>query len=190
MRKIILQEWLSLDGYATDKEGNLDFFTSSTPAQNKQADQDQLKLLDSVDVILMGRKTYELFVDYWPGSTPDEELIADKLNGMHKIVFSNTLTHAPWGKWEDAEIIAGDPVETIKTLKNKQGKNMIIWGSITLAQTLIKKNLIDEYQFHICPVITGGGRRLFTQEEDFLELQLVDSTPYATGNILLRYLLK
>jgi dihydrofolate reductase len=187
MRKVILVEWLSLDGYVADRNGNLDLFTSSTPAQNLQADRDQLKVLESVDTILKGRKTYELFVDYWPKATTATELIADRLNETHMIVFSTTLTHAPWGRWQDAEIISGDPVETIEALKAKPGKNMVMWGSITLAQSLMKAHLIDEYHFQICPVITGGGRSLFTQQEDFTELQLIDSTPYDTGNIFLRY---
>ncbi len=98
MRKLILEEWMSLDGYIEDKNRQLDFFTNITPAQNTYSDNDQLQFLEEIDTILLGRKTYELFVDFWPMATTDQEVIADKLNSTRKIVFSNTLTRAPWGK--------------------------------------------------------------------------------------------
>ena len=66
MRKLILEEWISMDGYIEDKNGKLDFFTNITPEENKYSDQDQLKFLEEVDTILLGRKTYELFAEFWP----------------------------------------------------------------------------------------------------------------------------
>ena len=100
MRKIILEEWLSLDGYANDKNGQLDFFPSSD--QNRYSDEDQLKFLESVDTMLLGRVTYQLFVDFWPTASTDKEVIADKLNSLDKIICSNTLQEARWGKWPAA----------------------------------------------------------------------------------------
>src|SRR6266536_2553663 len=144
MRKLILEEWVSLDGYVADKNGQLDFFTNLTPEQNKYSDSDQLKFLETIDAILLGRKTYELFVDFWPSATTDKEVIADKLNETKKIVFSNTLTNAPWGQWPEADIITGEATAAIKKLKLLTGKNMVMWGSISLAQSLMKENLIDE----------------------------------------------
>src|SRR5689334_4334509 len=128
MRELILEEWISLDGYVTDKNGDLDFFTGLTPAQNKYSDQDQLRFLENVDTILLGRKTYELFVDFWPTATTDKEAIADRLNELDKIVFSNTLETAPWGRWKEAQVIRGDAVESVRRLKSTRGKNMVLWG--------------------------------------------------------------
>src|SRR5918995_2794414 len=108
MRRLILEEWLSLDGYAEDKNGKLDFFPDSS--SDKFSDADQLKFLDSVDTILLGRKTYELFVDYWPTATTDQEIIADRLNALPKVVFSSTLSEAPWGRWRPARVVRGDAV--------------------------------------------------------------------------------
>src|SRR5678809_1029815 len=82
MRKLILEEWISMDGYIEDNNGKLDFFTNVTPEENKYSDQDQLKFLEEVDTILLGRKTYELFVEFWPDATTDKEVIADKLNSI------------------------------------------------------------------------------------------------------------
>src|SRR5688572_14014914 len=134
MRKVILEEWVTLDGYAADKDGNLDFFSSSDT--DKFSDRDQLEFLDTVDTILLGRKTYELFVDFWPTATTDKEIIADRLNELPKIVFSNTLTEAPWGKWQPARASRGDAVEAIREPTARSGKHMVPWGSVALAHAL------------------------------------------------------
>ena len=187
MRKLILEEWMSLDGYVTDKNNQLNFFTDLTPEQNTFSDNDQLKFLETVDTILLGRKTYELFVDFWPGATTDKEVIADKLNGTKKIVFSSTLTKAPWGQWAEAEIISDDSINAIRKLKLQDGKNLVLWGSISLAQSLMKENLIDEYHIQLCPVLTGGGRSLFSQEMNFSKLSLLEVRQYNTGVMFLNY---
>jgi dihydrofolate reductase len=187
MRKLILEEWVSLDGYVTDKNGQLGFFTNLTPEQNKYSDSDQLKFLETIDTILLGRKTYELFVEFWPTVTIDKEVIADKLNETKKIVFSNTIKNAPWGQWPDAEIIPGEATAEIEKLKLLRGKDMVMWGSISLAQSLMKENLIDEYHIQLCPVLTGGGRELFPQQFSFSVLRLVEIRKYNTGTVFLNY---
>ena len=186
MRRLILEEWLSLDGYAEDKNGKLDFFPSSE--SNKFSDLDQLKFMESIDTILLGRKTYELFVNFWPDATTEKEIIADKLNETPKIVFSNSLKKAPWGKWPEAEIMNGDVIDKIKELKNNPGKDIVLWGSISLAQSLIKEDLIDEYHLQICPTIIAGGRSLFPDMNQYKNLKLIDFKKYDTGLILLKYL--
>ena len=187
MRKLILEEWISLDGYVADKNGQLDFFTNLTPEQNKYSDSDQLKFLETIETILLGRKTYELFVDFWPSATTDKEVIADKLNETNKIVFSNTITKAPWGKWKKAEVISGEAVAAIKKLKLLPGKDIVIWGSISLAQSLMRENIIDEYHIQLCPVLTGGGRNLFPQQMNITELNLLELRKYNTGTVFLSY---
>lgn len=185
MRKVILQEWLSLDGFTADKNGKLDFFTTSE--LNKYSDDDVLKFMDNIDTILLGRITYELFVDFWPNATTDIEVISDKLNNTQKIIFSNSLTRAPWGKWPDAKIIKGLATNEIRNLKAKPGKNLVLWGSISLAQSLIKENLIDEYHLRICPTAIGAGRPLFPDLPDYFNLKLIDFKKYDSGMILLHY---
>jgi len=187
MKKLILEEWVSLDGYVTDRDGKLDFFTRLTPEQNTYSDADQLKFLETIDTILLGRKTYDLFAAFWPNATTAQEVIADKLNETKKIVFSNTLKKAPWGRWPEVEIINGDAIEAIKKLKMIPGKNMVLWGSISLAQALMKDNLIDEYHIQLCPVLTAGGRSLFAQNINPGELNLTDIRRYNTGIIFLNY---
>jgi dihydrofolate reductase len=186
MRKLILEEWLSVDGYVTDKEGSLDFFTDITPEKNTYSDADQLQFLENVDTIILGRKTYELFVEFWPTATTEQEVIADRLNEIPKLVFSNTLTVTPWGKWNNAQVAGGELIEEIKKLKLMPGKNMVLWGSISIAQQLMKENLIDEYHLQVCPVINGGGRKLFNLGY-VAGLHLLEVRQYNTGTVFLNY---
>lgn len=185
MRKLILEEWLSIDGFAADKDGKLDFFPASETDQF--SDRDQLKFLDSVDLILLGRKTYELFVDFWPTATTEKEIIADRLNMLPKLVFSTTLREAPWGKWTPARVISSDGVAEIKRLKAENGKNMVLWGSLSLAQDLIAADLIDEYHLQICPTIVGGGRPLFPTLQSYANLKRMNVRTYDTGVVFLHY---
>ena len=185
MRRLILEEWLSLDGFAADKDGKLDFFPSSET--DKFSDRDQLKFLDSVDTVLLGRRTYELFVDFWPTATTDREIIADRLNTLPKVVFSNTLSEAPWGKWSPARVVRGDAVAEIKRLKGQAGKHMVLWGSIALAQALIAADLIDEYHLQICPTLVGGGRPLFPRLQGYANLKRVNVRTYDTGVVTVHY---
>lgn len=185
MRKVILEEWISLDGYAADKEGKLDFFPSSDT--DKVSDRDQLEFLESVDTILLGRKTYALFIDFWPTATTDKEVVADRLNELPKIVFSNTLTEAPWGKWKPARVVRGNAVDEIRRLKAQGGKDMVLWGSISLAQDLIAADLIDEYHLQVCPTIVGGGRAMFPDLSRYANLQRTEVRTYDTGVVFLSY---
>ena len=185
MRRLILEEWLSLDGYAVDREGTLDFFPSSE--SDKFSDRDQLGFLESVDTILLGRRTYELFVDYWPTATTDKEVIADRLNSLPKLVFSNTLSEAPWGEWPPARVVHGDAVTEIKRLKEGDGKHMVLWGSLSLARELIAADLIDEYHFQLCPTAVGGGRPVFPTLSSYASFERVNVRLYDTGVVFLHY---
>jgi len=187
MRKLIIEEWISLDGFVADKDGGLDFFTNLTSEENKYSDADQLKFIDSIDTILLGRKTYELFVKFWPTATTDQEVIADKLNVTPKIVFSNTIDNASWGNWPEAQVRTGDATKVIRELKTLKGKDMVVWGSISLVQSLMKENLIDEFHFQLCPTILGGGRELFPPLLNSTQLKLKEVRKYETGTIFINY---
>jgi len=185
LRRLILEEWMSLDGFAVDAEGTLDFFPPSEA--DRFSDRDQLEFLESVDTILLGRRTYELFVDFWPTATTDEEIIADRLNEVPKLVFSNTLREAPWGTWPPARVVHGDAVDEIKRMKEQDGKHMVLWGSLSLAQSLIAEDLIDEYHFQLCPTVVGGGRPLFPALPSYANLHRVNVRAYDSGVVFLHY---
>jgi dihydrofolate reductase len=187
MRKLILEEWMSLDGFVADKNGQLDFFTGYSTEENSYSDKEQLHFLQSVDSIILGRKTYELFVDFWPKASTEEEIIADALNSIPKYIVSGTMQHAVWGNWEKPGIISSPLIENVVQLKNRSGKNIVIWGSISIAQALMKAGLIDEYRIQLCPVILGGGRPLFDTTDFHQELTLMELRRYPTGVVFLRY---
>jgi dihydrofolate reductase len=184
-RKLIIEEWLSLDGYVSDKTGGTDFFVKHV--LESYVAQSRNEFLNSIDTILFGRKTYDQFSTLWPGRPVENDLLAKKMNTLDKIVFSKTLEKAPWGKWPGASVEANDPITRIKALKSLNGKNMVVWGSITLAQMLIKEDLVDEYHLQLCPALTGGGRRLFTGEINPSALSLIDTKQYSNGVVFLNY---
>jgi dihydrofolate reductase len=184
MRKLVFQEFLSLDGYAADKNHSTKFFEG--PEFSEDSDEDLLAEMDRFDTILLGANTYKMFVDFWPEADSREQIVADKLNSIPKMVFSNTLKEAPWGRWSPATVLAGDAVNAVKELKKEAGKDLVLWGSISVAQDLMKANVIDEYQLRIVPVILGGGKLLFG-ERDQLDLQLTKGKSYPSGLLLAHY---
>ena len=186
MRKLIIEEWISLDGYVIDQHGKLDFFPENET--NKFADKDQLTFLEDADTILLGRNTYDLFVNYWPTVTTDKEIIADRLNATPKVVFSNIMPEAPWGNWAPARVVTGNAIDHIRELKTLPGQNMVVWGSISLAQDIIKAGLADELHLQICPTTTGGGTRLFPAEENYRQFKLTYTKAYENGLVLLKYI--
>ena len=120
MRKVILQEFLSLNSLAAGPNESTDFVAASTQG-DKSFGQEQVKLMDSVDAILLGRVTYEMFAGYWPMITKGpEKSFADKLNSIPKIVFSKTLERAPWGTWEPARIVKNAAAKEVPKLKKKK----------------------------------------------------------------------
>ena len=185
MKKLILEEWVSIDGYAADKNGELDFFPNTEA--NKFSDEVQLKFLETVDTIILGRKTYELFADFWPTEKSRNEIIADKLNEITKIVFSNTLDNAPWGDLEPAQVVSGNAVDQVRRLLQQPGKDIVLWGSISLAQQLLKADLIDEIHLQVCPTAVGGGRLLFPDLGQYKNFKLTSVKSYDTGVVNLHY---
>ena len=130
MSKLTVQEFVTIDGFAAAPDGALDFMPSGgrTPA-DPQIERDQLRFIkDEVDTMLLGRTTYQIFIDYWPTATTDNEIIADELNALSKVVASRTLDHAPWGDRGDKATIVRDGVEAAAALRRQSGKGMVVRG--------------------------------------------------------------
>lgn len=175
MRKVILQEFVTLNGLAAGPDGNVDFVPASTHG-DQIFGRDQLALLDTIDTILLGRVTYQLFAGFWPLVTEgDDKVFADKLNSTPKVVFSRTLDRAPWGSWNDAKIVKTAAADEVAALKRQPGNSMILWGSLSLAQSLIDEKLIDEYRLIVCPLVLGSGRPLFSDKRSSIDLDLVSA---------------
>jgi dihydrofolate reductase len=186
MRSVILQEFVSVDGFAADPNDSVDFVPASTRG-DQTFGQRQLEFMDSIDTILLGRVTYTMFAGHWPKVTSgDDKQFADKLNAIPKVVFSRTLTRAPWGSWDDARVVKTDAASEVGKLKEAPGKDMVVWGSLSLAQSLVDDGLIDDYQLVVCPVVLGSGRRLF-RDKSSLDMKLLDARSFDRGAVLLSY---
>jgi dihydrofolate reductase len=180
MRKIIFSINITIDGYADHTAGIADdelheFFAD---------------FLDSVDVVLFGRKTYELMAGFWPNAKEDPRItksiikFADKFNSISKVVFSKTLNDVDWN---NTTLNKGNLIDEVLKLKKQNGKN-ISAGSLSIASALIKKQLIDEYWFLIHPVILGKGKQLFEDLNQRSNLKLVDTKTLSSGVVILHYL--
>lgn len=177
MRKLIVEEWQSADGFFTDAKGGTSFFPD--PEGSSVFDRNQSKFLESVDTLLMGRKTYELFSSYWPNAG-DTEVIAGQLNALQKYVVSNTLRRAPWDGFADAEILSGSVLPAIREIKQQPGGDLVVWGSLSLVGALLEAGMVDIIRLHTCAVANGNGRRLFP-EAWFKPLHLAGYQAYMNG---------
>lgn len=187
MRKLIVQQFTSIDGQAADPNGTTDFISEYAAKHDQGFERDAMDFMDTVDTMVLGRKTYELFVRYWPNASGDDADFGKKLNALRKFVVSSTLEEAPWGKWEGATIIKEKPEEKIRALKQEDGKDIVIWGSIALATAMMGAGLVDELQLRTIPVVLGVGRPLFDEDLDSRQLNLRRATPYDEGLVLLQY---
>jgi len=187
MRKLILQEFVSLDGRAAGSQGSVEFIPVSTKG-DRSFGREQTALMDETDTLLLGRVTYELFVAFWPNVTEGEEKeFADKFNELDKVVFSKTLEHAPWGTWGAARIVRDGVVEEVKRLKRQEGRALLLSGSLSLAQPLIEQGLVDEVRLVMCPVVLGKGRALFRDDAEPVPLELTHAHALDRGAVSLVY---
>ncbi len=188
MRKALLLEHVSLDGYVAGPNGEMDWV--HLPEEIWQFGDN---LTATSDAAIYGRTTYGMMAGYWPtaadGPDADRHAIdhANWVNNAQRYVFSNTLEAAPWGD-SSSTVVKGDPAEGVAQMKQEAGGNIFLVGSITLAQSLMRAGLVDEYHINLNPVVLGGGRALFPDGlQQALNLQLVESTPLPTGVIALHY---
>jgi dihydrofolate reductase len=186
MRRLIVQEFVTLDGMAAGPEGETDFIPASTEGDDAFMDH-QMRFIDTVDTMVLGRVNYELFASYWPTATGDDKPFADKVNALDKVVFSTTLEHAPWGSYDPATVTADDPRVEIPRRKAHDGKDMVVWGSLSLVRSLAEAGLVDEYQLWMLPLVLGAGRPLFGEGVGQFTMELVGTKSTASGATLLRY---
>ena len=178
MRKIIVSEMVTVDGFFAGSNGELDWFI-----QSEELDAYAMDLLESSDTILYGRKTYEMMAGFWP-SAPGN--FAARTNKLPKLVFSKTLQETPWGEWNNAKPIPGDLAKEVRRLKQQPGQAIVLYGSGSLVSQLTHMSLINEYRLMVCPVVLGTGRSLFQGASKAL-LTLVETKKFGSDIVLLRY---
>jgi dihydrofolate reductase len=177
MCKIIVSNLVSLDGFFEGPNNELDWHVIDTEFFDYAKD-----MLRAADTLVFGATTYEMMAAYWPTAPPDE--IADKMNGLPKIVFSQTLQKVDWN---NSRLIRNNAGEEISKLKQQPGKDILILGSATLASSLLQLGLIDEYRVILNPVLIGQGKPLFRGITEKIRMKLLSAKVFGSGVVLLRY---
>jgi dihydrofolate reductase len=163
MGRIVVSEFVSLDGVVEDPGGAEDYPHGGWSfAFDRSAAGDRFKLdeLMAAEAMLLGRVTYEGFAAAWPNYA-DEQGFAAKMNGMPKYVISSTLRHT---EWNNSTVLSGDPVEEITALKQRVDGDVLVGGSVRLVHLLTAHDLVDEYRLMVFPVILGAGKRMWADE--------------------------
>jgi dihydrofolate reductase len=178
MRKLVVTEYLSLDGVMeAPEEWAFQYHSEDMVALTHQAMRES-------DALLLGRVTYEIFAAFWP--TSNDEPYASHMRNAAKYVVSTTLAEAPWGSDDSATVINGNLADEINELKRRPGKTIGVVGSGDLVRSLAKENLVDEYHLFVHPLILGSGKRLFDEGAN-TPLRLVESRSFSGGIVLLKY---
>ena len=184
MRKLIVQQWVTLDNIAAEEDGGLGF-VSGEPFSEKTEPAftaSVMGLIDAVDTLILGANTYAQTAGYWPHAE-DQGEYGEKLNNLTKFVASSTLTAAPWGDFP-AATVTRDPVATVRDLKEQDGKDIWLWGSLSLMRSLLDAGVVDVVTLLVCPTTRGAGTRVFHDRHD---LKPIEATAFQNGVVLLRY---
>jgi len=191
MRKVILAMQMTLDGFSTGPNGEMDWLP---PFNNEELWRDlheeMWNNLRTTDTLLLGRVTYQIWEKYWPAaatnpaSTMNDKEFSRYAEETQKIVFSNTLEKA---EWKNTRLVKENIAEEILKMKQQPGKNMVVAGGAGIAQTFAKLGLIDEYNIVVHPVLLGKGKPLFKDLNDRIKLKLLGTKTFNSGAVGLRY---
>lgn len=178
MRKVVVSEFVSLDGVMEDPSWTFQF-----PSEDR--DQYKFDELAAADALLLGRKTYEGFAAAWPQMEEQTGEYGAWMNGYPKYVVSTTLEESL--EWNNSTLIEGNVAEEVSRLKEQDGKDILVFGSAALVNTLVEHDLVDEYRLMVFPVVVGSGKRLFADGIDKKVLMLVETKTFGSGAIVLTY---
>jgi dihydrofolate reductase len=178
MRKLKAGEFMTLNGVTeAPDQWSFPYFNDEVGAVIGES-------IMASDAMLMGRRTYEEWAAYWPDKTVEDDPFADYINNVKKYVMTTTLDKADW---EGTTLLKGDLREEITKLKEREGKDIAMSGSITLVGSLLKEGLLDELSLLVSPVVVGTGKRLFEDPSGPVGLKLIDSKPLSNGVLALTY---
>jgi dihydrofolate reductase len=184
MARIVVTEFVSLDGVMEDPGGAEDFRYGGWSFElNRGEDGDKFKVDETMqsDALLLGRVTYEGFADAWPKR---EGEFADKFNSMPKYVVSSTLQNP---EWTNTTVLDGDVAEEVAKLRERPGGDIVVHGSAQLVQALLDDDLVDELRLMVFPVVLGAGKRVFGESRDKKPLRLTESRTVGDGVAILVY---
>jgi dihydrofolate reductase len=188
--KLIVTEFVTLDGVAQapggpdeDRAGGFAHGGWQAPLVDRESGGSMFEQASSMDALLLGRRTYELFAGYWP-SAPQEIPFTGLLNGVPKYVASRTLA-GPLA-WQGSTLVADDLAETVDALTQRHDEVHVI-GSLDLLQSLLRFGLVDRMNLWLYPLVLGSGKRVFADGAVPMALRLTESVTYANGTVHLAY---
>ena len=176
MRKLIVTEFLSLDGVMENPAWTFPYWNDEIAAFKTEEK-------NTSDALLLGRVTYQAFAASWPKIKPEKDPFAPYMNSVHKYVVSTTLDKA---EWNNSVLIKGNLVEEVNKLKQQDGQDIAVHGSGRLVHTLMQHDLVDGIRLLVYPVVVGKGQRLFN-EGVTATLKLVESQSFSSGVVALVY---
>jgi dihydrofolate reductase len=179
MRKLMMFNQVSLDGYFTDATGDMSWAHADDPewrdfgSENASGDAE----------FLFGRKTYQMMAAFWPTARARETMptVAQAMNARRKTVFSRTMEQAPW---HNSRVVKVDPTAEVRRMKAEPGPAILVMGSGEIVAQLTEAGLIDEFQFVTVPIVIGRGRSLFEGVTTRPRLQLTKSRTFVNGNVV------
>jgi dihydrofolate reductase len=181
MRRLVVFNSETLDGYFTDSNGDMSWAHKNDPewtafvADNARGG----------GTLLFGRITYELMARYWPtpAAAKNDPVVAERMNSLPKVVFSRTMDKASWNN----TTVAKDAGSEVRKLKNESGPDLVLMGSGRIVSQLASEGLIDEYQIVVNPIVLGKGRTMFEGIKEKLNLKRTRTRAFANGNVLSCY---
>ena len=181
MRKVFLFDMISLDGFFEGPDRDINWHLV-----DDEFNEFAIEQLAEVDLLLFGRITYELMAGYWPTeqAVVDDTVVAGMMNATSKIVFSTTMDKADW---QNTRLVKKDAAIEVAKVKKEPGKDIAIFGSSDLAVTLLQEGLIDELRIIVNPVLLGNGKTLFSGLAEKVDLNLLKTRVFRSGNVLLYY---
>jgi dihydrofolate reductase len=184
MRKLVVFNHISLDGYFTDAHGDMSFARNDKP--DAEWDTFVAGNAGGGGMLVFGRITYELMASFWPTPLAAEQMpvVAERMNALPKVVFSRTLEKV---SWSNTKLVKDDLIGAIQKMKKEAEGEMVIFGSGSIVSQLAQHALIDEYQILVDPVVLGKGRTMFEGVSEKLPLKLIKTRAFGNGNVLLCY---
>jgi dihydrofolate reductase len=180
MRRIIVFDQVTLDGYFTDNSGDMSWAHKNDPEWNAFVEGNA----GTGGTLLFGRVTYQMMASFWPTPAAKQALpaVAKEMNRTPKIVISRTLDQATWSNTTILKDLTAIPA-----LKKDPGPDIVILGSGTIVAQLAEQGWIDEYQLVVNPLVIGTGRTLFEDVRNKVALKLKSTRSFTNGNVLLTY---
>jgi dihydrofolate reductase len=182
MRKLVVYNSVSLDGFFTDLAGDMTWAHHRDPEWQSFVSENAR----GGGELVFGRVTYELMASYWPTplAAQSNPIVAARMNSLPKVVFSRTLESVAWS---NTRLMKGDLAAEVRRLKQERGPGMVMMGSGSVVGQLADAGLIDEYQIVVNPIALGKGRTLFDGLKTRLQLKLTKSRTFENGNAVMFY---